>query len=101
MVMEMEHSVKQLHLNPVYTPGTQDIDKGQVTLQMTYSDGSCNNVSDTVTINIIRAPFAEIGSDFDICAGESTVITGTTIRPVGASIQWSIVPNASGVSLQN
>ena len=88
-------------LNPVYTPGTQDIDKGQVTLQMTYSDGFCNNVSDTVTINIIRAPFAEIGGDFDICAGESTVITGTTIRPVGASIQWSIVPSASGVSLQN
>ena len=88
-------------LNPVYTPGTQDIDKGQVTLQMTYSDDSCNNVSDTVTINIIRAPFADIGSDFDICAGQSTVITGTTIRPVGASIQWSIVPSASGVSLQN
>ena len=88
-------------LNPVYTPGTIDIDRGQVTLQMTYNDGSCNDVSDTVILNIVRTPFADLGGDIEICAGDSTPITGAEIRPVGASIQWGIVPDASGVTVQN
>ena len=88
-------------LNPVYTPGTLDIDRGQVTLQMTYSDGTCNDVSDTVILNIVRTPFANLGGDIEICAGDSTPITGVEIRPVGASIQWGIVPDASGVTVQN
>ena len=88
-------------LNPLYTPGVQDIERGQVTLQMTYNDGSCNDVFDTLTLNIIRTPFADLGSDISICSGESTVITQADVRPVGGTIQWSIVPDASGVSLQN
>ena len=70
-------------LNPLYTPGVQDIERGQVTLQMTYNDGSCNDVFDTITLNIIRTPFADLGSDISICSGESTVITQADVRPVG------------------
>ena len=88
-------------LNPVYTPGNLDINRGQVTLQMTYNDASCNDVSDTVILNIVRTPFADLGGDIEICAGDSTPITGVEIRPVGASIQWGIVPDASGVTVQN
>ena len=88
-------------LNPVYTPGTLDIDRGQVTLQMTYNDGSCNDISDTVILNIVRTPFADLGTDIEICAGESLPIIGTIVRPAGASIQWGVIPDASGLSLQN
>jgi hypothetical protein len=91
-------------LNPRFTFGADDIERGQVTLRMNYDDGSCNDISDTVTLNITRIPFADLGNPIEICAGEQSLLDQMDIRPIGNNnITWSLLPgvDASGVSISN
>ena len=91
-------------LNPRFVFGANDIDRGQVTLRMNYDDGSCNDISDTVTLNITRTPFADLGNPIEICAGEQSLLDQMVIRPIGNNnITWSLLPgvDASGVSVPN
>ena len=64
-------------LNPVYTPGEQDIFTGTVTLtvDVAYSAG-CNNAFDEIIISIDKAPIAFAGEGFTVCSGE-VFLSGT------------------------
>ena len=50
----------------VYTPGTNDIANGTVTLTFTASD-ACGSTSDQITITINDEATAQAGSDASIC----------------------------------
>jgi gliding motility-associated-like protein len=54
--------------NPVYNPGTSDKSSGSVMLTKTVSgEGTCADVSDSMTLSIIAMPTANAGSDGDEC----------------------------------
>jgi hypothetical protein len=65
-------------LDPVYTPGSSDIEGGSVELTLTANAvGPCvGSVADTVMITIQPAPAAEAGDPQTICAGETAGLTG-------------------------
>jgi len=61
--------------NTTYTPGSNDITTGQVTIISTFETGNpCNYViSDSLDLAIELLPIAEAGSDTSICPGSSSV----------------------------
>jgi len=80
----------QIILNPVYTPGDEDIDLGYVELIMvafpispcTYPD------ADNMTVTIIPQPVAEAGMDETICAGETLQLDGSVTDATGG-FEWT------------
>lgn len=56
-------------LNPVYTPGVNDIETGNVVLTITAANLQGNSLSDNMTLFINPAPFASAGNDTTICQG--------------------------------
>ncbi len=64
-------------LNAIYTPSAAEITAGILTLTLTTDDpaGSCNAVTDNVTINIAGVPTASLSGDATVCQGESTNLT--------------------------
>src|SRR5690606_33020636 len=62
--------------NAVYTPGSQDITNGSVTLTMT-TDGPCASISDEVIITIQEAPEVNAGNDATICSDATYVMQGS------------------------
>lgn len=58
-------------LNPVYTPGAEDIAAGLVTLSLTASKASLPDSTDHVTIVLIEAPSAFAGNSVNICEGDN------------------------------
>ncbi len=76
-------------VNPVYTPGTSDINNGFVDLMIT-ADGSsgCGNAVDTIRIDFSKAPLAFAGNDEAICsAGPYTLQAATAANY--SSIKWT------------
>ncbi|MBO9700559.1 MAG: gliding motility-associated C-terminal domain-containing protein [Sporocytophaga sp.] len=72
-------------LNATYTPSTDEITSGSVTLTLTTSgNGNCVAVSDQVLITIKPSPITDAGSDQTVCGDASTI-------PLNGSIQ-----NATG-----
>ena len=88
-------------LEPVYTPGPQDIIDGTVTLRLTLDsiDPCSESISDDVVIAITQAPTVSVVPNFDICEGSYT-ITGTTVQNEGL-IEWSIVEGAGSLAFKN
>jgi len=73
-------------LNAIYYPGDGEI--GDVVLTLTaYSNGSCDQVSDGMTLSITPAPIVNAGSDAEICE------TGTYSMQGSATnynyVEWS------------
>lgn len=69
-------------MNPVYTPGEQDIAGGDATLTLTATGiGSCNDASSAVTLAINHLPTAGFSGNTSVCAGDQAmleiVLTGT------------------------
>lgn len=63
-------------MNPVYTPGTADLEAGSVEVSLNVAAlGGCEDVSDMITLTIHALPTAMISGDAEICAGESTILT--------------------------
>ncbi len=62
-------------MDPVYTPGTQDIEDGSVVLTLTASSAK-NDVSDDMTLTINKTPIAETGETAVVCAGEDLQVAG-------------------------
>lgn len=77
-------------LNPVYTPGPNDILAGSVTLTLTANPNtSCSDpVSDVASLTIIPAPFANAGPDATLCWGEIYYLDSVTIQNA-TSITWT------------
>ncbi len=70
-----------------YTPGTNDITTGTVTLTWTIDDGVCTPTADNVTITIDPTPTASVaGPDQNICA-DNTTLAGNT--PTSGTGQWT------------
>lgn len=61
-------------LNPVYTPGTQDIDNGNVTLTLTVT-GSGTTVSDDINIIIWSDPVITMDNEAFVCYNETYATT--------------------------
>ncbi len=76
-------------VNPVYIPGTADIDAGWVTLTLTATgEGVCPEDSDEMILTITGAPIAIAGPDAGVCEGESYQLTGTFAENY-SEINWS------------
>ena len=88
-------------LEPVYTPGPQDIIDGAVTLRLTLDpiDPCTESISDDVVIQISSAPTVSVINSFDICEGPFTV-TGTTVENAGL-VEWSIVDGQGSLAFEN
>lgn len=77
-------------LNPVYTPGPNDISAGSVTLTLTATPISpCSDpVSDAAVLTIIPAPVANAGPDATLCWGEVYYLDNVTVQNA-VSITWT------------
>ncbi|MFH1118293.1 MAG: gliding motility-associated C-terminal domain-containing protein, partial [Bacteroidota bacterium] len=76
-------------LNPVYTPGTEDILNGSVTLTITgQAAPPCDAVSDEMVITISLQALAFAGEDHTICGGVSYTI-GDASATNAVTILWT------------
>jgi len=76
-------------LNAVYTPSGPEITAGTVTLTLTTTgNGTCNAVSDNVTITISPSPIVNAGPNTSSCINNpSVVLNGSVINATGGI--WS------------
>ncbi|KAF0195559.1 MAG: hypothetical protein FD166_2886, partial [Bacteroidetes bacterium] len=66
-------------LNPVYTPGVEDISSGSVTLTITgESTSPCSASSDAMILNISRQAIANAGPDETICGASTISLDGAS-----------------------
>ncbi|MBK6348116.1 MAG: hypothetical protein IPF68_19680, partial [Bacteroidales bacterium] len=75
-------------LNPIYTPGANDLTAGTVTLTLTaQSAAPCVEASDAMTLTISEQATANAGTDATICEGSTYTMIATATN--AASITWS------------
>ena len=58
-------------LNPVYTPGSTDIEEGSVILTITANDGDRASATDEMTLTIHPLPEVYAGGEGEICGGDN------------------------------
>jgi gliding motility-associated-like protein len=76
-------------LNPVYIPSAQDISKGAVQLYLlTYNNGDCLAVADTVATQIIKAPKVDAGPDRTVFLNDRFVFT-PVVTGAAANYRWT------------
>jgi gliding motility-associated-like protein len=76
-------------LNPVYTPGDNDISNGSVTLTLTaFGSGSCGDATDSMVLTITEAPTAMAGDDADICETDTYTLSDATATGY-VSVSWT------------
>lgn len=84
-------------LNGEYTPGSLDKSNGSVILSLTSTgNGTCNAVSDSIEVLVIKLPTSNAGPDQTICRGNSTSVVGESFPNI--SYEWFDI---AGVSLIN
>ncbi|MFP4470305.1 MAG: T9SS type A sorting domain-containing protein, partial [Bacteroidales bacterium] len=75
-------------LNPVYTPGTDDISNGNVKLTLTVSSlNGCNDAQDDLILTIDAQPTAFAGEDASLCEPEELILNGWAEKHT--SVLWS------------
>ncbi len=85
-------------INPSYTPGSNDILSGSVTLTLTADgNGSCSPVSDAMTLTIAAQPTANAGSDASICYSTGSYILNGSATNY-ASVQWMPLDGSGSIS---
>lgn len=76
-------------MNPEYTPGTNDVANGMVTLTMTATAmAGCDNVSDEIVLTIEQMPDAFAGEDATLCSSEPYALSDATASNY-AGLLWS------------
>ncbi|HLN52251.1 MAG TPA: C25 family cysteine peptidase [Lentimicrobium sp.] len=75
-------------LNPVYTPGAEDLSAGNVILSLTASKSGMPDSTDYVTITFVAAPTAFAGNDVNICDGDGYSTSNATAANY-TQLQWS------------
>mgnify|MGYP001805988160 CR=1 FL=1 len=82
-------SFNDIHaLNPVYTPGSQDVATGNVSLSiLPSSQAPCESNGDVMQLTIHALPVVNLGADTSICSYLSVALDGTTANAV--SYLWS------------
>ncbi|NCA84969.1 MAG: hypothetical protein EOM83_05255 [Clostridia bacterium] len=83
-------------LHPVYTPGTADINAGQVTLTLTATSKTpCTlTATDQMVLTINKMPQANAGADATICQTANHPLTGVTANNY-ASLLWQTSGNGT------
>jgi len=77
-------------INPVYTPGTNDITAGQVILTLTAAGvAPCGDVSDDVTLTIQQPAVADAGVDATICSDAGGYTPADATAASYASLLWT------------
>lgn len=75
-------------LNPVYTPGPNDISSGSAILKLTaVAAAACPDATDSLLVTILPAPEVSLGTDTLICAHLVYQLDATT--PDAVSYLWS------------
>ena len=90
-------------LNPVYTPGYDDISAGTVVLTLTVFDGSGNSDSDnlTLTIDALPATPSAIAGLPEVCAGWEESYSCDPIANA-TETEWILTPETAGtISVQS
>ncbi|MFH2143891.1 MAG: PKD domain-containing protein [Bacteroidota bacterium] len=83
------YSPSNTALNAIYTPSALEITAGTVTLTLTSTgNGTCNPVSDIMTITITAAPIVNAGVDQTSCANNPSVTLNGSITGATGGI-WS------------
>lgn len=84
-------------LDPVYTPGQQDIDDGGATLTLVAIDGGGNTDIDEMqlTINKIPEQGTQIQGIDEVCAGSPEIYSCEPILHA-ESYEWMIMPEEAG-----
>ena len=65
-------------LNPIYTPGQQDLENKTVTLTLTATNEAGETLSDNVVVNFHEAASIEMETEGEICEGESINLSAIT-----------------------
>ncbi len=77
-------------LNTIYTPTSTEISNGSITLTLaTTSQGTCNAVSDDITINFTPAPIVEAGQDQVKCANNAVTVLNGSVSAGASAGTWS------------
>ncbi len=74
-------------MNPVYTPGAEDIEDGSVTLSLT-AYGTDNTVTDEMILTINVAAMANAGDDDTMCSNEPYLLMDAMAENY-VSVEWS------------
>lgn len=75
-------------LNAIYTPGTNDLAAGTVTLTLTANGNApCAAVQSQVIITLQPTPSVNAGSASSICSGDTVAVSGTSFAT--SSTLWS------------
>ncbi len=76
-------------LNPVYTPGANDISTGEVTLSLTATGIAPNTseITDDMVLSIYEMPDVNAGADAVTCENTDVEVTGTVQNQ--ASVEWT------------
>ena len=81
-------------INPVYTPGENDINNGQVTLSLIVEGKSvCSIMSDNKIITIQKLPVVNAGSDQDVCKINDFQTMGSQSN--GVTCNWTSLGTGS------
>lgn len=86
-------------VNPIYTPGSQDIQLGSATLTLTAaSNGGCDDATDDVIINVTAIPAftAKPQGSANVCKGTTTSEYTATAISGATSYTWQLLPAAAG-----
>ncbi len=76
-------------LNPIYTPGTDDIATGTVTLTLTGTAlAPCDNVADSMILSITRQAIVDAGADATICETGAYTLSDATATYTSA-VAWT------------
>jgi hypothetical protein len=76
-------------INPVYTPGTGDLESGTVTLMFNVNGGgTCENAADEIVLTFVDQAEASAGTDGAICSNSSFELLDATAGNY-VSLSWS------------
>ncbi len=76
-------------LNPIYTPGPNDIINGSVNLTLTANGNSpCSNISSSMVLTITPGAIAEAGPDNNICEDENFTFSSASATN-SSLVTWS------------
>lgn len=82
-------------INPVYTPGTADIEAGSVSLTfMVISDASCPEATDDILLTIEQAATVFAGIDTEICSNMGNEMSDAVAENY-TSIEWTTAGDGS------
>ncbi len=84
-------------LNPVYYPGTSDVNNGFVDLTLTAYNLPCNAANSTMRLTITNEPTADAGANKTICIGDQVPLSDATASNY-SSVAWTIVSGSGTFS---